>query len=152
MTPEPLVLPPEQRPTIYVSGASSEWPLVQGYIRKLEKLGFHVTHDWTAQVEQAGRELRRAEDFSHEERMVLASGDLKGVLSARVFWLIAPKSATTGAWVELGAALASGKTIVISGGSWPCIFTDLAPLRFNSHDEALHHLCALHSRRRKLKR
>ena len=123
--------------TVYVAGSSAEWETVSGCVEGLKKAGILVTHDWTQQVRVARAEDKSNKDYPPSYRKTLAWDDLQGVLSARFLWLVTPKGSTIGAWVELGAAMASGKTIVVSGDASSCIFGSLADFHFDTHEEAL---------------
>ena len=139
---------------IYVAGASSNIDQIEHYIKKLQDAGWTISFDWTAPVRQVG-------DASPDDpkiRRDAALADLQGVGTADVVWLLQPDatSTSTGAWVELGAALTRREiylllhensshevnfpikdvTVVASGLSKKCIFTDLSDYRFHGHDEA----------------
>lgn len=133
---------------IYVAGASAQIELIELYMDKLRVAGWTITFDWTVPV----REVGNASPDDLEIRRSAALADLEGVFTARVLWLAQPdtSSTSTGAWVELGAAItkrvlaerfvgvAIGPvTVVVSGSSKKCIFSDLADYRFESHDDAL---------------
>ena len=84
-----------------------------------------------------------------ENRRKYAQADLDGVLSADIVWLLAANSqGSSGAWVELGAALTDRlwkkdaqmgtKIIVVSGAKWQrTIFTELADHHFDTDEAAL---------------
>jgi hypothetical protein len=124
------------RKSVYVAGSSSEWETVSKHIEALKTAGLHVTHDWTVQVRKARMENMADKDYPSSYRKTLAWDDLSGVLEARFFWLVAPKVSSIGAWVELGAAMHAGKTIVISGDVSRCIFGELADFHFPTHESA----------------
>jgi hypothetical protein len=146
---------------IYVAGASAQIEQVETYLAKLRAAGWSITFDWTAKV----REVGNASPDDLKIRRAAAIADLKGVAGAGVLWLMQPEptSTSTGAWVELGAAITrrdiyraierEGRTdpeatmpslpqplrdvvVVASGASKKCIFSDLADHKFESHDEA----------------
>jgi hypothetical protein len=93
------------------------------------------------------REVGSASPDDLGTRARAADDDLRGVHKADLFWLVMPEegSTSTGAWVELGYALAKFPSrmmihdcaILVSGRSRKCIFADLADHRFADHDEAL---------------
>lgn len=129
---------------IYVAGPSSQIDQIEGFMAILQEAGWSITFDWTVPV----REVGNASPDDVTIRRDAALADLSGVSRARVLWLVQPdaSSSSTGAWVELGYALAlrgcetpnSGhRTIIASGSSKKCIFSDLADYRFESHDDAL---------------
>jgi hypothetical protein len=124
-------------PTIYVAGASREVEHVRSLMNLIAPW-FRITHDWTEQVMKARASGKSDTDFSVGERRAYARSDLDGVFEADFLWLIAPEVGTTGAWVELGAALAYGKTIVVSGPQLSkTIFSELATFRCKTHEEAV---------------
>ena len=135
----------------YVAGASAQIELIEIFIAKLKEAGWKITFDWTAKV----REVGNASPDDPMIRRAAALADLDGVRRAEVLWLVQPDatSTSTGAWVELGAALErrtliseklgiqfSSPLVVVSGSSKKCIFSDLADRRFESHDDALEYL------------
>jgi len=124
------------RKTVYVAGSSSEWEIVSKHVEALKAAGLHVTHDWTQQVRKARAEQKSDKDYPPSYRKTLAWDDLNGVLEARFFWLVAPQGSSIGAWVELGAAMHAGKTLVVSGDVSRCIFGELADFHFPTHEEA----------------
>jgi hypothetical protein len=142
---------------IYRAGASSDIVRAESDIAKLKKAGWTITFDWTVEVRKAGG---NASPDDLKVRREAAIADLNGVAIANVLWLAQPdgSSTSTGAWVELGYALAMRETsinrrahlarvpieslvplpvIVVSGSSRKCIFSDLCDARFESHDDAL---------------
>lgn len=129
------------RTTIYVAGASTEVDKIASYVAELRRAGLSITHDWTAQVQLARAAGKSDKDYTQGERNKFAWDDMHGVLSARFLWLVLPEvsARSVGAWVELGAAVASDKTIIVSG-EHPSIFLEFATYRFKTHEEALKHL------------
>jgi hypothetical protein len=136
------------RKEAYVAGASAQIDEIEVFIAALLDAGWTITFDWTVPVRQVGN----ASPDDPGIRRSAALADLGGVAKARVVWLVQPEvtSTSTGAWVELGHALAyrdlvqkSSKTIVVSGASRKCIFSDLADVRFESHEEALEYIIGL---------
>jgi hypothetical protein len=136
---------------IYVAGPSAILESIEGFNAALRAAGWNITFDWTAKVREAGN----ASPDDPSIRRAAALADLDGVRRAEVLWLVQPSetSTSTGAWVELGAALerralsrvvTRGQVlpvfIVVSGSSKKCIFSDLADRCFESHDDALEFL------------
>lgn len=121
---------------IYVAGASKEIDRIEGFMARLRAAGHVITLDWTVEVRSAGS----GSPDDDELRKACARADLLGVEACDVFWIVKPDegSTSTGAWVELGHALAfGGKTTVASGTSRKCIFADLVDHDFDDHEEAL---------------
>lgn len=123
-TPEP---PAKHR--IYVAGASKEPKRVRAAIDLIKSLGFEVTLDWLADIEAHGKKPEAAnEGLTHAQRVKHASADLDAVRRADVVWYLCT-TASQGAPTELGAALALGKKIFVSGPADAIaknIFTSLA--------------------------
>lgn len=155
-----------ERKRIYVAGASAQIELIECLLAKLIEAGWIITVDWCAAVRAAGNVASPEDPATRRSAALL---DLEGVATADVLWLVQPEgsSTSTGAWVELGFALAlrmnattvralhldgslaksleyttrSGlPVIVVSGTSRKCIFADLADYRFQSHDDALDYI------------
>jgi|SRR5277367_1191356 len=130
---------------IYVAGASAQIELIEHYMKALRAADWTITFDWTVPVREVG-------DASPDDpaiRRSAALADLNGVGTAGVLWLVQPDptSTSTGSWVELGAALTRRElarlhsgietvSVLASGSSKKCIFSDLADYRFQSHDDA----------------
>lgn len=122
---------------IYIASASAmpHLELVEGYMRGVERAGHTITYDWTRAVRRAGS---GSPDDSNT-RLEGVLNDLAGVRDADLVWLIAPpiESRSTGAWVELGYALACAVPVITSGDARRCIFADIAIKRFTEHLDAL---------------
>lgn len=127
---------------VYVAGASKEPERVRAAMEAVRAAGFKITLDWLAAIEEAGA---ANEGLSDEDRRRYAKEDLRSVQRADVVWVLAPESTSTGAWVELGFALAirdgcgwNDLAIVVSGAARTrCIFAALADAEFDSDEEAL---------------
>lgn len=125
---------------VYVAGASKEPERVRAAMDAARCAGFVVTLDWLAAIEAAGAANEGLDDG---QRRHYAAEDLAAVESADVLWLLAPGNASTGAWVELGYAIAlrdqvgatSRPRIAVSGAARTrCIFAALADYE-SDHDE-----------------
>lgn len=123
--------------TIYVAGASAEADFVSECIGRLMGAGMHITFDWTAPVRAARAAGKADRDLVEHERARHAFTDLDAVHRAEFFWLVLPSNASHGCWVELGAALAHRKIVVVSGDWRRSIFTALAHHRFDTHEGAM---------------
>lgn len=133
---------------IYIAGASKELPRVRAAMEAVRAAGHHVTFDWTAEVEKAGR----PDHELHRDVLVhVARADINGAFDASVFWLLSPTAESAGAWTELGYALAlrdsahtrfiageegGPRRIIVSGPRRSCFWT-LADLAVDTDDEAL---------------
>jgi hypothetical protein len=102
-----------------------------------------ITLDWLAAIEKAGASN---EGLGDGDRRSYAADDLAAVEEADFIWLLAPENASTGAWVELGYALAlrdriDGRTrprVAVSGPArMRCIFAALANYESDSDAQAL---------------
>lgn len=122
---------------IYVAGASSEAEGNRAAIQKCRAMGFDCTHDWTKSVFKHRALGQSDASLSMAEQHGYASGDLAGVKACDVFWLRVPKNGSTGAWIEFGYAIGQGKEILVSGDHARSIFTALAHVTRETHDEAL---------------
>lgn len=122
---------------VYVAGASSERAdRAKPVIAALMKAGFVVTHDWTEAVDMHGANNEHG-TLTEEDLCACAHADLCGVRQADILVLLAPENASTGAWVELGLALALGRRVFIAGRCEQCIFTWLPQCQRFETDEAL---------------
>lgn len=92
---------------VYVAGASDELERAQRAIDFIRSIGWTITHDWVADVRRVRVEGGRADaDLTSDEMRELAAADLAAVQGAELVWLLVPNTPSTGAWVELGYALA----------------------------------------------
>lgn len=122
---------------VYVAGASSERnERAKPVIAALEAAGYVITHDWTKSVDMHGAN-NEAKTLTKEALAACAIDDVEGVASADVFVLLAPQGPSTGAWVELGVALAVGCDIYVSGNVEKCIFTLIPGCRHFDTDAEL---------------
>lgn len=124
--------PPGQPLRVYVAGGSAERAIVQPLLTALRAGGCVITHDWTV-CEGYDR------PSEPEERQDWARQDLDGVRSAEIVWLVAPEGKSEGSATELGAALALGLRVLVSGPHAmrkDRIFALLGAL-YDTHQEAL---------------
>lgn len=95
--------------SVYVAGGSEErLTVVRPMIEALAEHGIHVTYDWTRSPGY-DRPLTPAE-VRNQARL-----DLEGVRAAGLVWIMAPEGKSEGCATELGAALALGKMVFLSG-------------------------------------
>ncbi len=93
---------------VYIGGGSDEREQVQSMMSALRARGIEITFDWT-QSEGYSRDMVPA------ERREQARLDLEGVRSADIVWIMAPAQKSEGSAVEMGAALALRKRVIVSG-------------------------------------
>ncbi len=104
---------------VFVAGASAEAERVRAAMDRVEVEGWTLALDWLAAIEKEGT----ANDMPRAKRATYALIDWDAVRGADVLWLLAPHRPSTGAWVELGLALAHGVRVVTSGpASERCIY------------------------------
>jgi hypothetical protein len=118
---------------VYVAGGAAErLTVARPWIRALQGAGVEVTHDWTT---DPGWDCAAP---TPEALQAAALGDLDGVRRCDVLWYLAPVAKSEGSACELGAALAWGKRVVVSG-PWDAvgrIFPGLASECYAHHEEA----------------
>lgn len=126
---------------VYVAGASKEPERVRWAMDAVRALGCEITLDWLAVIEAEGA---ANEGLTDAVRRRAARADLDAVGDADVLWLLAPSNASTGAWVELGAALSGrawaahpGGVIVSGPARHRCIFAALADEEHDTDEAAL---------------
>lgn len=113
--------------SVYVAAASAELERAESAIRWLERTpGLRCAHDWTVAVRELGAFPRDAV-VRHRH----AEADLEAIRSSAVFWLLAPRERSTGAWVELGVALALRRErgtpgVLVSWHGAYCLFLEHA--------------------------
>lgn len=96
------------RRLVYIAGGSSERNLCASLMADARAAGWTVTYDWT---QDPGYLVSR----SPEQLRAEAQLDLDAVRAADVVWVVAPACKSEGSHCELGAALAWGKRVLVSG-------------------------------------
>jgi hypothetical protein len=121
---------------VYVAGAFAEMRRAKTAMRIVQELGYHLNLDWTASIDAVAGVADR--DLPAEAARRYADGDINGVLGCDVFWfLVPPDGKGRGAWVELGAAIASPRCqIIASGDAKSSIFLTLVDKLFATDEEA----------------
>jgi len=118
---------------VYVAGGAAErLTVARPWIRALQGAGVCVTHDWT--VDPGWDDPAP----SPAALAAAAAADLDGVRRCDVLWLLCPAAKSEGSAAELGAALALGRRVVVSGGwgEMGRIFPGLAGECYAHHEEA----------------
>lgn len=96
---------------VYVATSFANYRAAREAQVKLRAKGHHITHDWTVEVD------REVHDFA-----ACAVLDVEGVRTARALLYLAMPQCR-GALVELGIAMALGKTcVVVDGEEDTCLF------------------------------
>jgi hypothetical protein len=129
--------------SLYIAGGSSERLTVgRPWIDRAIAEGARITYDWTRS--DGYEQTRPSDTFLRGQAMV----DTQAVISADVFWLLAPVELSEGASTELGIALAasiltrtnSGKprTRIVVSGPWAHrnLFALLADETYETHEQA----------------
>jgi hypothetical protein len=107
---------PDKIRSAYVAGPSRELDRCEQVMARLRASGVRITHDWAASVrriEGLGTALLDAE----QEQEAIA--DLGGVASADVLIVLTPRNGISSCWVEMGAALALCRPVILSLGDCP---------------------------------
>lgn len=113
-------------PNLYVAGSSKELERASAAIDMARAMGWNVTVDWPAIIRDAGAAV--PDNWTQCE--AVAADDMEGVRNADALWFLNPDHCSTGAWTELGMALAYEIPIVCSGrGQFPCVFLAAVPDR-----------------------
>lgn len=97
---------------VYVAGSSRELARAAVMRELIERAGFVVTHDWVENIRREGASNPVA--ATDAQRVEWARECIYAVAGADYLVLLYPVQPTVGAWVELGAALAAGKRVIVS--------------------------------------
>ncbi|HET9951436.1 MAG TPA: nucleoside 2-deoxyribosyltransferase [Candidatus Eisenbacteria bacterium] len=89
-------------------GSGERENVIRPILDALRARGIAITHDWTT---DEGYVRPPSQSESRES----ARKDLDGVRAADLVWIVAPAEKSEGAGVELGAALALRKRVLVSG-------------------------------------
>lgn len=122
---------------VYVAGSSREMARARSAMERLRALDIEVTSTWIESIERAGDANPR--QALKDDRRAWSRECLDGVAAADVLWLLAPAlgAPTCGAWVELGYAVATDKTVIASGDVMASIFTAVSLVEYSDDDDAL---------------
>lgn len=98
-------------PKVYFAGASRQWEEVRALQQWLtsQNFSFAVTLDWTEAFANGTAPLKLLQPYK------IAAEDIDAILEAAyvIGYLQAPRPQTSGFWVELGFAIATGKQICV---------------------------------------
>jgi hypothetical protein len=110
---------------IYLAGSEDQGQIVRvkRWSAKLTEAGWDVISTWVASIENNGGPNRR--DALSRDRRSWACTCMIETRQADAFWLLVPPAevSTAGAWVELGVAYESARTIVCSGDTRRSVFS-----------------------------
>ncbi len=115
---------------VYVAGASAERHERASRVMKWlrddkgevgKRLPIEITYDWPAMIDCEGSDAR----LTHERRLQIATEEFAAIESADVMVFLVPNGASSGAWAELGYALAKGIPVYASGGISKSVFGTL---------------------------
>lgn len=101
---------------------------------ELRKLGHTISYDWTRDADEYPNN-----DAPESEYPRLARSDLDGIRAADVVIVLNSPVRTAGKWIEMGAALALEKILIVVGpaeGSG-AIFASLADVRVRTDVDAI---------------
>lgn len=122
---------------VYVAGSGLELARVRAWLSSLRDIGVEITKDWTGEVEAAIASGRGDAGLDEETRVRAATEDFDAIDRADLVWFLAPVTASRGAYVELGYALAKHKLVCASGlAVHRTIFTSLAQRVFDADADA----------------
>lgn len=98
--------------SVYILGASAELERATRAVRMVRAAGYEVAFDWPANMRREG--LRSDRELGSGVRFASMQACLGAATSADIVWLLLPSAGveTVGAWVELGAALASTRSFL----------------------------------------
>ena len=132
---------------IYISAAVAEIDRARSAADAVRSLGCDVTSDW---IEAIKPDSPHDRDMTDADRQRVAIQDLDGIERCGLLWLLVPAERRgRGAWVELGFALARGRTVICSGpDARETIFTSLCSRTFAADLDALAWLASREDRRR----
>jgi len=105
---------------VYLAASSHNLDEARWAMAQLRQRGIEVALDWT---DSAERDLDTF-GVSDDERRDEAHADLDAVLASDAVWVLTSGHPTSGMWCEMGAAMARGIPVVVSGPDREaCIFS-----------------------------
>jgi nucleoside 2-deoxyribosyltransferase len=132
---------------VYVAGGSVERAeRTVPMIRALRQEGIEITWDWTIVMDKHTAAPYSDDQVPESVRRRCTELDINGVRQADFLLLLAPNQrGSSGAWVELGLAIAWGLPIIVCGpGNRRSIFTSRAYQLFETDEEGLEFLVQVH--------
>ena len=125
---------------VYVAGSVRErMERAVPVIAALRAAHVEITLDWTSDIDPNASESRSDADVADDIRRRAAEDDMGGVQRADFVLLLAPdERGSSGAWTELGIALASKIPVVVTGSkARRTIFTSMAHRVFDTDAEGV---------------
>jgi hypothetical protein len=105
-------MPSQMATQVYVAASYTKDRERAGqFIERLIDAGFEITHDWTDEVHPPTSMTPAARKLVSRGQ---AEADLRGAIDCDVLVLLVSKG-MRGAWIEVGAALASGSRVLVVG-------------------------------------
>lgn len=140
--------------SVYLASSSHETSRVNAIADKLIAHGLRVVSTWHREPDRA---LKAGFDdlLSVTEQREIAERCIDEMFGADLMWLVWPRTASIGAYAELGVAIALARFhysmhVVVSGvGCSRSVYTSLADFRDTSDEAALHEVLTF-ARRRQL--
>ena len=115
-------------------------------IAQLRAAGVEITLDWTIDIDPSANEASSDADVPDVIRRRAAQEDMDGVQRADFVLLLAPdERGSSGAWTELGIALASNISVIVTGAkARRTIFTSMVHRVFDTDAEGVTFLIGEH--------
>jgi hypothetical protein len=127
---------------LYIAGAYADRERVLSVMADAARAGHEIAHDWVSVIDRVrGGEGHHDRDLPADEALRHALGDIRKILLADAFWLLAPPEGRgRGCWVEMGVAFEGEVPIVVSGPTArDTVFTVLGH-RFDTDAAALSYI------------
>ena len=125
---------------VYVAGSVRErMERAVPVIAELRAAGVEITLDWTADIDPSANETSSDADVPDYVRYRAAQDDMDGVKRADFVLFLAPdERGSSGAWTELGIALASKIPVIVTGQkARRTIFTSMSHRIFATDAEGI---------------
>lgn len=121
---------------VYICCSSREKDRANAMAAKLEALGHEISSSWHREDYEPGTDNR----LTRDEQIRVSNQCVGEIEDAEVFWMLYPRTASIGAFVELGYALHEQEhlDVIVTGvGSSNTVFTAIAGYRDESDDLGL---------------
>lgn len=135
---------------VYVAGSSKE----RSYraipiIKKLQKAGVVITHDWTVDMQQYSNAENSDRDVPDSIRIRCSDDDFNAIRHSHYVLFLSPdERGSSGAWTEFGFACGQSIPVIVTGEfRRRSIFTSKASHMFETDELGADFLIDLHQRR-----